>query len=70
MFAGKLIEDLGYKGLVKGGAKISEKHANFIINYQNAKAQDIKELIEFIQEEVKEKYNVDLKVEQEFKNWE
>lgn len=70
MFAGKLIEDLGYKGLVKGGAKISEKHANFIINYQNAKAQDIKDLIEFIQEEVKEKYNVELKVEQEFKNWE
>lgn len=70
MFAGKLIEDLGYKGLVKGGAKISEKHANFIINFQNAKAQDIKELIEFIQEEVKEKYNVELKVEQEFKNWE
>lgn len=70
MFAGKLIEDLGYKGLVKGGAKVSEKHANFIINYQNAKAKDIKELIEFIQEEVKEKYDVELKVEQEFKNWE
>ena len=70
MFAGKLIEDLGYKGLTKGGAQISEKHANFIINYNNAKAKDIKELIDFIKEEVKEKYNIELKVEQEFKNWE
>lgn len=70
LFAGKLIEDLGYKGLIKGGAKISEKHANFIINYKDAKAQDIKDLIEFIQDAVKEKYDVNLKVEQEFINWE
>ena len=70
MYSGKLIEDLGYKGLVKGGAKVSEKHANFIINYNNAKAEDIKELIDFIKEEVKNKYNIDLKVEQEFINWE
>jgi len=69
-FAGKLIEDLGYKGLMKGGAMISKKHANFIINYQNAKAQDIKDLIDFVREEVKEKYQVELTVEQEFKNWE
>lgn len=70
MFAGKLIEDLGYKGLTKGGAKISEKHANFIVNYNNAKASDVKELIEFIKQAVKEKYNVDLLCEQEFINWE
>ncbi len=70
LFAGKLIEDLGYKGLSKGGAMVSEKHANFIINQKDAKAQDIKDLIEFLQEEVKEKYDIDLKVEQEFKNWE
>ena len=70
MFSGKLIEDLGYKGLTKGGAKISDKHANFIINYNNAKASDIKELIDFIKEEVKDKYDVDLHVEQEFINWE
>ena len=69
-FSGKLIEDLGYKGLVKGGAKVSDKHANFIINYDNATASDIKELIEFIKSEVKEKYDIDLKVEQEFINWE
>lgn len=70
LFAGKLIEDLGYKGLQKGGAKISEKHANFIINYNHATSKDIKDLIDFIKEEVKEKYNIDLKVEQEFVNWE
>ena len=70
MYSGKLIEDLGYKGLCKGGAKVSEKHANFIINYDNATASDIKELIDFIKEEVKDKYNVDLHVEQEFINWE
>ena len=70
MFAGKLIEDLGYKGLMKGGAKVSEKHANFIVNFNNAQAKDVKELIEFIRQVVKEKYNVDLVVEQEFINWE
>ena len=70
MFAGKLIEDLGYKGLIRGGAKVSEKHANFIINYNNATGTDIKELIEFIKEEVLDKYGVELKVEQEFVNWE
>ncbi len=70
LFAGKLIEDLGYKGLIKGGAKISDKHANFIINYDHAKARDVKELIDFIKQAVKEKYNVDLVVEQEFINWE
>lgn len=70
MFAGKLIEDLGYKGLCKGGAKISEKHANFIVNFDHAKADDVKELIDFIKQAVKEKYNVDLVCEQEFINWE
>lgn len=70
MFAGKLIEDLGYKGLMKGGAMVSDKHANFIINYHNAKAKDIKDLIDFIKEEVKDKYQIELTVEQEFKNWE
>lgn len=69
-FAGKLIEDLGYKGYSIGGAKISEKHANFIINYNHATGSDIKQLIDLIKKEVKEKYNIDLKCEQEFVNWE
>lgn len=70
LFAGKIIEDLGYKGLIRGGAKVSEKHANFIINYNNATSEDIHELILFIKEQVKERYNIDLKIEQEFVNWE
>lgn len=68
--AGKLIDDLGLKGLCKGGAKISDKHANFIINTNKAKASDIMHLINFTKEAVKEKYDIDLKVEQEFVNWE
>lgn len=70
LFAGKLIEDLGFKGLMKGGAQISSKHANFIINKKNAKASDIKELIEFTKDAVEDKYKIELKVEQEFVNWE
>ncbi len=69
-FAGKLIEDLGFKGYTIGGAKVSDKHANFIINHNNAKAEDIKKIIDKLQQEVKEKYNIDLKCEQEFVNWE
>ena len=69
-FAGRLIEELGYKGLIRGGAMVSQKHANFIINYKNATAKDIKELITFIKKQVRDRYNIDLKVEQEFVNWE
>lgn len=69
-FAGRLIEELGFKGLIKGGAMVSKKHANFVINYNNATAYDIKTLIDFLREQVKEKFDVDLKVEQEFINWE
>lgn len=68
--AGKLIEDVGLKGLTKGGARISPKHANFIVNIGGASADDIKSLIEFVQDTVKEHYHITLKVEQEFVNWE
>ena len=70
MFAGKMIEDLGLKGFQIGGAKVSEKHANFIINYDHATGEDIKSLIEYVREKVKKEYHVELKVEQEFVNWE
>ena len=69
-FAGRLIEESGLKGEKHGGAMISSKHANFIVNYKNAKADDIKYLIELAHDKVKEKYNIDLKIEQEFVNWE
>ena len=70
MFAGKLIEDLGLKGKRIGGAKVSEKHANFIINYKKATGSDIKKLIELVHDKVLEEYKVDMKIEQEFVNWE
>lgn len=70
MFSGELIEKCGLKGKKIGGAQVSEKHANFIINTGNATATDIKELIDKVKEEVKKKYNVSLITEQEFVNWE
>ena len=70
MFAGELIEKCGLKGYKLGGAMISDKHANFVINIDNAKATDVRDLISLAQEKVKKEYNVDLKVEQEFVNWE
>lgn len=69
-FAGRLIEDCNLKGKNIGGAKVSEKHANFIINYNNASASDVRELIKLVHDTVKKEKNVDLKIEQEFVNWE
>ncbi len=68
-FAGKLIEDCGLKGYKLGGARISQKHANFVINEDNATAEDIRNLILLARDKVKEKYNIELKIEQEFVNW-
>ena len=68
--AGKIIEELGLKGLTKGGAEISGKHANFVVNTGGASAADIKYLIDYAKKTVKENKNIDLKVEQEFVNWE
>lgn len=65
-FAGRMIEELGYKGKGIGGAEVSEKHANFVINKANASGDDIKKLILEIKEKVQEKYGVELKIEQEF----
>ncbi len=70
MFAGELIEKAGLKGKKIGGAMISDKHANFIVNTGNASSEDVKKLITLAQETVKEKYNVDLLLEQEYVNWE
>ena len=63
--SGKLIEDLGLKGYSVGGASISEKHANFIINDGTATYEDIIELIDYIKKKVKKEYNIDLILEQE-----
>lgn len=65
-FAGRLIEESGLKGKQIGGAMVSNKHANFVINYGGATGKEIKELIILIKDTVKDKYNIDLKCEQEF----
>ncbi len=69
-FAGRLIEELGYKGRINGGAMVSNKHANFIINYDHATGSEIKQLIDEVHDRVLEQYNIDMKIEQEFVNWE
>lgn len=64
-----LIDACGLKGYSIGGAKVSEKHANFIINFNNATSLDIYNLINYVHDEVLKKTKVDLKVEQEFIGW-
>jgi len=61
--AGALIDQCGLKGTLIGGAKISEQHANFIINTGNAKAADVKGLIDLMKTKVKEKFNIELEEE-------
>lgn len=61
--AAKLIDECGLKGYTLGGAEISTKHAGFIVNKGNATSEDVLELIKFIKQKVKEKYNVDLQTE-------
>jgi len=58
--AGRLIEAVGLKGKVVGGAIISPKHANFIINQGNASAQDIFELLILARNAVEKKFGVEL----------
>jgi len=65
-YASKLIDDCGLRGLSVGGAQVSTKHAGFIINYQNATAQDIYNLIKEVQKIVKEKTGFMLESEQIF----
>ncbi|WP_169941031.1 UDP-N-acetylmuramate dehydrogenase [Campylobacter sp. RM15925] len=62
-YAGRLIEAVGLKGHVIGGAKFSEKHANFLINFDNASFDDAINLINLAQKLVLEKFGVELKTE-------
>src|SRR5699024_2174874 len=59
-FAGKLIQDSKLQGVQIGGAEVSKKHAGFIINKENATADEYIALIEHVQKTVKEKFNVSL----------
>ena len=58
--AGRLIEAAGLKGAIEGGAMVSTKHANFIVNIGDATATDVRTLMELAQREVKTKFGVDL----------
>ena len=62
-FAGKLISDAGLKGFQHGGARVSEKHAGFIINADHASAAEILELIELVKQKVYESQGVMLECE-------
>lgn len=68
-FSWKFIDDCGLRGKKIGGAQISEKHSNFIVNNGDATAQDIADLVSYIQEKVKEEFNVSLHTEVERFNW-
>lgn len=61
--AWQLIDKSGLRGYQKGGAKFSEKHSNFIINENNASAQDIYSLIELAKEKVYNKFSIQLQPE-------
>lgn len=63
-YVGAIMDDLGLKGFTIGGAKISEKHGGFIINFNNARGQDIIDIIEHVKVKVEEKFGVNLEVEQ------
>ena len=62
-FAGALIEECNLKGYSCGGAKVSEKHAGFVINYDNASCSDVLKLVEEIKAKVKNEKNVELEPE-------
>ncbi|WP_099156540.1 UDP-N-acetylmuramate dehydrogenase [Virgibacillus ndiopensis] len=62
-FAGKLIQDSGLQGKQIGGAQVSLKHAGFIVNKENASAEEYIDLIHFVQETVKDKFGVSLERE-------
>jgi D-alanine-D-alanine ligase len=62
-YAARLIEMAGLKGFAMGGARVSEKHANFIVNTDNASAADIEDLIYAVQKQVKTQLGVELQTE-------
>lgn len=62
----KLIDDAGLKGYIIGGAKVSEKHAGFIINTGNATAQDVLDLAKYVTDKVYEKFGKKIEFEIKF----
>lgn len=65
---GKLIEEAGIKGYTIGGARVSEKHANFIVNCGNARACEVIELIHYVHDTVLSRTGVSLRCEVKYIN--
>jgi UDP-N-acetylmuramate dehydrogenase len=63
-YVGAIIDELNLKGYTVGGAQISKKHGGFIVNFNNAIGQDIVDIIRHVKKMAKEKFNVELEVEQ------
>ncbi len=62
-YTGQMIEEAGLKGYTIGGAKVSEKHAGFIINQGGATASNVKNLVEYIKNTIFEKFGCELECE-------
>ena len=69
-YAGELIEACGLKGKTIGRAKISEKHANFIVNLGGARAENVRKLINLAKKSVKRRFSVLLREEIQFLGFE
>ena len=63
LFAGKLLEECGFKGRRVGGAEVSTVHANVIVNTGGATAEDVKRLMEEMKKAVRERFGVELQPE-------
>ena len=63
---GALIEEAGLKGVKRGGAQVSDVHANFIVNKGGATARDVMELINLVKIKVYETYGIELQPEVRF----
>ena len=66
-FAGKLIEDAELKGFSIGGAQVSEKHSGFVVNFNDATAEDVKNLLSQVSDMVFE--NSGIRLEPEVRIW-
>ncbi|MBP3888891.1 MAG: UDP-N-acetylenolpyruvoylglucosamine reductase, partial [Cellulosilyticum sp.] len=62
-FAGKLIMDAGLRGHQIGGARVSDKHCGFVVNEGGATCKDVEDLIAYVQQVVKDQFDVTLEAE-------